>query len=186
MLGFPIFFINFLPLFVFFKTLVLKYKKLVFDKFIANENLNNESLVVFIYIQLSTIYIFTNIIIFLKNHSFFSWSHHFFINNLNLLFITFIFFLSLYILYIYINMFFQILNLMKDYYFVTLFLIFNTTYLFIVNNFFSFLFVLEYLNILILYKLLLSKINKTRIYFINSTKLIFSTKKFISLLFYQF
>ena len=83
-------------------------------------------------------------------------------------------------------MFFQILNLMKDYYFVTLFLVFNTIYLFVINNFFSFLFVLEYLNILILYKLLLSKINKTKVYCINNTKLIFSTKKFISLLFYQF
>ena len=71
-LGFPIFSINFLPLFVFFKTLVLKYKKLVFDKFITNENLNNESLIVFIYIQLSITYIFTNLIIFLKSHSFFS------------------------------------------------------------------------------------------------------------------
>lgn len=111
------------------------------------------------------------------------WSEHLFLSNYSILLILFVFLISLYIIYIFYNVFFQKINLLKEYYFSTLLILLFFPYLFVVNNFFSFLFFLEYINTLILFKLISSKFNKTNI---SEQTNFYSSKKFISLIFYQF
>jgi len=87
------------------------------------------------------------------------------------------------ILAIFYNTIFQEINLLKEYFFSSFLILLFFPYLFVVSNFFAFLFFLEYINTLILLKLIASKLNKTAV--TNQTNY-FNSKKFVGLIFYQF
>lgn len=87
-------------------------------------------------------------------------------------------------LYIFYNIFFQKINFYKDYFFSIIKLLFAFPYLFLVNNFLAFIFVLEYLNTIIFYKLISSKLNKTDVNI--SANNYFPSKKYVNVIFFQF
>jgi len=87
-------------------------------------------------------------------------------------------------LYIFYNIFFQKINFYKDYFFSIIKLLFAFPYLFLVNNFLAFIFILEYLNTIIFYKLISSKLNRNEV---NSSKInYFPSKKYVNVIFFQF
>jgi len=90
----------------------------------------------------------------------------------------------LYIVYIFYNIFFQKMNIYRDYFFSVISLMTAIPYMFLVNNFYALIFILEYINTIIFYKLISSKINKADVIEDNKTQ--YSSKKYINILFFQF
>ena len=108
----------------------------------------------------------------------------FLFNNYNFFLINFTIYITFYLVYILYNIFFQKVNFYKDYFFSLINLIFAFPYLFLVNNFFSFIFVLEYINTLIFYKLISSKLNKVDVY--KKYTNYYPSKKYVNIIFFQF
>ena len=107
-----------------------------------------------------------------------------YVNNFNLFMVLMLFMLIILIIYIFKNLFFQKINYPKEYFFSILNIIVISPILFFTNNLFSFIFLLELLSVLIFFKLTVSKINK-KTNFLSNKNLFFS-KKYLSLLFFQF
>lgn len=185
----PLFLTYSLTFFCFFKAIVFGDQKAFFtDRLHAYKS--NSPLFYSCYIAVLNIAVlfFLFFIFFCKNSSFTLWSDHLVITNNNLLFIVFIFTLTTYLLIIFNNLHHQQINIYKDYFYSLVYIILTTPYLFIVNNFFSFIFVLEYINTIIFYKLISSKLDKNITYFgidafdENNLK----SKKYVNIIFFQF
>lgn len=97
-----------------------------------------------------------------------------------MLVISFIFVL----IFFYKNIISQKVNYSREYFFSIINITLFFPFLFFANNLYSFLFLLEFLSTLIFYKLVVSKINQKPL--INLEKNIFFSKKYISMLFFQF
>jgi hypothetical protein len=180
----PLFGIYSFILVTFFKLINMYSHKVLHEDSIQstmiNKNITSFSFVLYIIVLIPFL---MSLLLNIKGPSRTYWSEHLFLSNYNVYLIFFVFILSFCIIFIFYNIFFQGINLLKEYYFSSFLVLLFFPYLFIINNFFSFLFFLEYINTLILLKLIASRLNKTSITDQNSY---FTSKKFISLIFYQF
>lgn len=170
---------------VFFKTILTNnVKATYFDRISTFSTFSNSFFLSFL-VLLNILYpFFIQYLYFFKNWSTTIWSSHFILTNYNLFLILFSTTLSFYIIYIFYNVFFQKINFNKDYFFSIVQLIFMFPYLFLVNNFFSFVFILEYINTIIFYKLISSKINKTDSFYKYHNN--YPSKKYANVIFFQF
>ncbi len=181
----PLFLLYSLTFLTFFKVLLThNIKSTYFDKLKPLNTFSGSFFLCFLMLLNISFIFLISFLYFEKNWSSTFWSSHLIITNYNLFLILFVCTIIGYILYIFYNIFFQQINLYKDYFFAIVKLIFGFPYLFLVNNFFSFIFILEYLNTIIFYKLISSKINKVDSFykFFNY----YPSKKYINIIFFQF
>lgn len=138
------------------------------------------------YINLNIIiitYLLLNIF-FLKGYSLEFFYSNLIISNFNLSIIIFTFIINLNVLYIYKSLFLQKINYANDYFFSILNLTLFLPIIFFSNNIYSFIFFLEFLGMLVFYKLIVSKTNSLD--FFKKKKNFFFSKKYVNMLFYQF
>lgn len=180
----PLCLIYLLTFLTFFKMLITANLKSSSTDKISPLSQSSGSFFLCFLILLNTVYPFIlNFLLFQKGWTLTIWSSHLIFNNYNLYLITFTLSITFYIIYIFYNIFFQQINFYKDYFFSITKLILTFPYLFLVNNFFAFIFILEYINTIIFYKLISSKINKTDS---SLHKNFFPSKKYINVIFFQF
>jgi len=185
----PLFLIYSLTFFCFFKSLLTNDQKAVFSDKISFYNSNSPLFYTcYLYVLNVTIFFFIMFLLFCKNTTISIWSDHLILTNNNLLFITFIFSFIVFLLLIFNNLHTQGVNLYKDYFFSLTNILLSTPYIFLVNNFFSFIFILEYINTVVFYKLISSKLEKNKNYFVENTheENNLSSKKYVNIIFFQF
>ena len=124
------------------------------------------------------------LLFFTKGYSINLFYDNIFINNFNLNVVFFILLINLNILFFYKNIFLQKINYSNDYFFAIINITLFFPIIFFTNNIYSFIFFLEFLGVLIFYKLIVSK--TTSIDFFKKKKNFFFSKKYINMLFYQF
>lgn len=174
--------INFIIFSSYFAILLLSSViSLYSDQIIAGNNNYNTTALGFLLKSFLILFLLYEIIISKKGCSIFCWLDHFFITNYNLFLILFVITIMTYLINLFFNIFFQKIGVLQDYYLSVLLIVLNIPILFIVNNFFSFLFILEFLNTIIFFKLISSKTGNY-----SNFKNYYFSKKNISLIFYQF
>lgn len=138
------------------------------------------------YINLNIIVVFYLLlnIFFFKGYSLEFFYDNLIISNFNLGIIFFIFIINLNVLFLYKSLFLQKINYANDYFFSILNLTLFLPFMFFSNNVYSFIFFLEFLGILVFYKLIVSKTSSLD--FFKKKKNFFFSKKYVNMLFYQF
>ena len=103
-------------------------------------------------------------------------------NTLFLIILSYLFFII--IINIFKNLILQKLNYTREYFFSLINLTLVSPFIFLCSNFYSLIFLIELLTTIIFYKLIVSKINNNK--FLQKKYNIYFSKKYISMIFYQF
>lgn len=124
------------------------------------------------------------LLFFTKGYSVSLFYDNIFLSNFNLNVVFFVLLINLNVLFFYKNIFLQKINYSNDYFFSIINITLFFPFIFFTNNVYSFIFFLEFIGILIFYKLIVSK--TTSIDFFKKKKNFFFSKKYVNMLFYQF
>lgn len=171
---------------IFFKiNKTLKLKNFKKDLYFNINILKKQHFKIFININF---FVLLNLLMFLyilKGENFNFWWNHLIIQNFNLYLIYTIYFINLTMLFILSSISYNKINYSNDYFFSLINLSILLPLIFLSNNIFSFIFILELTTNIIFYKLVVSKLWYSEK---DKNKKLFSikSKNYINLIFYQF
>ena len=182
----PFFYFFFLIWFFFFKiNKTQKLKNFKKDIYFNINILKKQHFKIFLNINFFILFNLFLFFFFLRGENINFWWNHLIIQNFNLNLIFILFFINLILLFIVNVVSFNKIQYSNDYFFALINLTITLPLIFLVNNIFSFIFILELITSIIFYKLVVSKL-----WYSNNdkNKKIFNlkSKNYVNLIFYQF